>query len=599
MLYNLQYVLGDSLFKQSMRHYVSKWKIAHPYFEDFRQSIIEYTHQDLNWFFDQWMETTKTTDYGIKSIKRTEINNQYKIKFKRYGQMQMPIDFAITAKNGTVTNYHIPNNYFVKNTHAKVLKKWYGWDLLYPTYTAKVDVPSGIKVVQIDPSNRLADVDMMDNYKRPGQMLAQESLHLKYESYVNNTPTWKKYNAFMRPDIWYNSVDGIKLGIHFDGAYMNYLRKLYATVWVNTRLAANTKYTAFEGQSWWYGVSPIDYTVRYETPLKTINQKMNIGVQSRYMDGMARHSIYTSYDITPQSNIKLEATTLYRNGLYAHYYPLFQNEWSSYLHAGTRTSQQNAYMQLQWNNTYSYKRGYGKNNITIRAPFTYQYAYIQGEQVNHWFIKKLDIKTRLFARFGTGNNIPTESALYLQGANPEDMMENKFDRSQGIVPASMGGYATDNFSNWQSGGGLNLRGYNGYYAIDQDTTNGPQYINYKGRSGAAVNVEIDVDQYITFKPNTLRDYLHLDVYLFGDAGIISRGKLNNQNIPELTPVKQWSKIRMDAGIGTAWTIKKFGPFEKVPPFTIRFDMPLFLSAPPFAKPDFVSFRWILGVSRAF
>jgi Peptidase family M1 domain len=58
MLYNLQYVLGDELFQKAMQHYVAKWKIAHPYFEDFRQSIIEFTHQDLNWFFDQWMERT-------------------------------------------------------------------------------------------------------------------------------------------------------------------------------------------------------------------------------------------------------------------------------------------------------------------------------------------------------------------------------------------------------------------------------------------------------------------------------------------------------------------------------------------------------------
>jgi aminopeptidase N len=75
--------------------------------------------------------------------------------------------------------------------------------------------------------------------------------------------------------------------------------------------------------------------------------------------------------------------------------------------------------------------------------------------------------------------------------------------------------------------------------------------------------------------------------------------LNTANIPELNPVKQWSKIRMDAGIGTALTIKKFGPFEKIQPITIRFDMPLFLNSPPFAKPDYVSWRWVLGVSRAF
>ncbi|MFN0275949.1 MAG: M1 family metallopeptidase, partial [Chitinophagales bacterium] len=60
MLYNLQYVLGDDLFLAAMKHYFEKWKLCHPYFEDFRDAITEYTHVDLTWFFDQWMETTKT-----------------------------------------------------------------------------------------------------------------------------------------------------------------------------------------------------------------------------------------------------------------------------------------------------------------------------------------------------------------------------------------------------------------------------------------------------------------------------------------------------------------------------------------------------------
>ena len=50
MLYNLQYVLGDSLFQAALKHYVAQWKICHPYPEDFRNSIIQFTHIDLNWF---------------------------------------------------------------------------------------------------------------------------------------------------------------------------------------------------------------------------------------------------------------------------------------------------------------------------------------------------------------------------------------------------------------------------------------------------------------------------------------------------------------------------------------------------------------------
>jgi aminopeptidase N len=159
--------------------------------------------------------------------------------------------------------------------------------------------------------------------------------------------------------------------------------------------------------------------------------------------------------------------------------------------------------------------------------------------------------------------------------------------------------ATNAFAEWHSGGGLNLRGYNGYYAIDQNNA-GTIYTNYKGRSGAAINLEVDVDNYFSkIRPKYLRDYLHLDVYAFADAGVMSRGVYDATNITALQPVNAWSRVRMDAGIGTAWTIKKFGPFEKMAPFTLRFDMPFFLSSTPYAKPENLAWRWVMGVNRAF
>lgn len=41
MLMNLEYVLGDELFRKAMSHYFNTWKICHPYFDDFRNSIIQ------------------------------------------------------------------------------------------------------------------------------------------------------------------------------------------------------------------------------------------------------------------------------------------------------------------------------------------------------------------------------------------------------------------------------------------------------------------------------------------------------------------------------------------------------------------------------
>ena len=83
MLYNLEYVLGEELFLKAMQHYFQKWKMAHPYFNDFREAIIEYTKVDLNWFFDQWMETSKTIDYSIKDIKplsENQLSNNFRKK---------------------------------------------------------------------------------------------------------------------------------------------------------------------------------------------------------------------------------------------------------------------------------------------------------------------------------------------------------------------------------------------------------------------------------------------------------------------------------------------------------------------------------------
>ena len=34
----------------AMKNYFEAWKIAHPYNEDFRNSIIQFTKVDLNWF---------------------------------------------------------------------------------------------------------------------------------------------------------------------------------------------------------------------------------------------------------------------------------------------------------------------------------------------------------------------------------------------------------------------------------------------------------------------------------------------------------------------------------------------------------------------
>ena len=63
-------------------------------------------------------ETTKTIDYGIKNIEPKGGSN-YEITFERKGDMQMPIDFSVFAKNGKEYKFHIPNHWFIKRQMLK------------------------------------------------------------------------------------------------------------------------------------------------------------------------------------------------------------------------------------------------------------------------------------------------------------------------------------------------------------------------------------------------------------------------------------------------------------------------------------------------
>jgi len=57
--------------------------------------------------------------------------------------------------------------------------------------------------------------------------------------------------------------------------------------------------------------------------------------------------------------------------------------------------------------------------------------------------------------------------------------------------------------------------------------------------------------------------------------------------------------RADAGAGLALTIKRFGPLVDIKPLTIRFDMPMLLSALPAGEADHFGFRYVVGVGRSF
>lgn len=598
MLYNLQYVLGDTLFSNAMKNYFHQWRFAHPYFEDFRASIIHYTKVDLNWFFDQWLETTKRLDYGVTRIKKIKGNDSFAVSFMRHGEMQMPIDFTITARDGSRHNYHIPNTWFEKDTDARILPKWYGWGGWNKTYEAHVQIPSGIKHVEIDTTLRLADIYAMDNYKTRHFHLSPKAVVVKPDMGVN-PPTDRHHNqAFIRPDLWWNPVDGVKAGIHINRNYMQTMHKTHLTVWWNTHVGQYTQYQSFANEGWYDRYVALNYNFSYESPVTRFTPKLQLQVNSKLLDGLWYHKGGFNWDVNSRTALQFHIQTMWRQMALDRDYLLYPNEWSS-----VRT-RPNSSLNISWQHYMKYFGGSGNIKFTTRAPFLtgnstndFNYGYAQLEITNQRNIDKLELRTRLFGRYGVGSVVPYESALWLSGGNPEDMMDNKYTRSIGFVPDAWRGFSQAETNHFHTGGGLNLRGYAGYLIAEQ--RNGEILIGYKGRSGVAANAELDVDKYIPLKPKFTRNWLHVDLYAFADAGMIELSRAANlTNYWDAVPTTMWSDIRIDAGIGAAFTIKKWWKFSKAKPLTLRVDIPAFLNRPPNANPDYFGLRYVIGVNRA-
>lgn len=571
MLWNLQYVMGDSLFEAAMQHYVSQWKMCHPYVEDFRNSIIQFSHMDLNWFFDEWMEGTKSTDYKVCSAKHLD-GNSYIITLKRKGSMQMPIDFTVVNKDGKKFSYYIPNTYDYKKTNADTLKRWYGWDKMYSTYTDTISIEGKLKNVMIDTAYRLADINQLNN-----------ALHVpvdfKFDSHVSNINDRRHYTLRWSPDVWYNSTDFIQAGLHLSGNYMNVKHIFSLSGWFNT------KSVDYEGESLIEvpGNQRLAYLFSYKNNINRFIKNTTLNLGSRWLDGLMSEEAGIDIAGNDNNTLHLNLKCMMRPSTYTTNYLINPSLWET----------------GKWNNTiavglthkYQYIHGNGNIDLNLKSSTLFsnsKYAQFTFSVINKNTVGKFDINTRTYLCVGTGNT-PDESKLYMAGSSPEEMMNNRFTRAAGFVPDAWT-TLSNTTNHFQSGGGLNLRGYSGYTAVET-TDDGQSYLIYNGNSGAAVNAELEFDRLLKFQPKIFKNTWHLDSYLFADAGTMAYTNINNKTI--------LSAPRADAGVGFALTLKKIWMFETFKPLTFRIDFPLLLNRTPFVDQQFAQFRFVVGVNRCF
>ena len=165
-LAQLAHVIGEENLEKTIKKYYSDFKFTHPTPNDIKRTAEKITGANLDWYLNEWAQTTNTIDYAIKEVQSNE--TQTKVTIERKGRMPMPIDIIVEYTDGSKDYFYVPNSLLrwekpnpYPNLKRTVLPSW---DWAYPTFSFQINKQkSEIKAIDCNPNGLLADVKPDDN----------------------------------------------------------------------------------------------------------------------------------------------------------------------------------------------------------------------------------------------------------------------------------------------------------------------------------------------------------------------------------------------------------------------------------------------------
>lgn len=162
----LGYIVGDAVRDQILLEYYKQWRFKHPNVNDFIRVAEKASGMELGWYKEYWVNGTKTIDYGIDSL--WEEGGMTKIRIRRIGKMPMPIDVLVEFKDGTKQLCYIPQYLMFgeKPVEDSTVPRtvFEPWKWTHPEYEFVIKRRiADLKIVEIDPSQRMADIERRNN----------------------------------------------------------------------------------------------------------------------------------------------------------------------------------------------------------------------------------------------------------------------------------------------------------------------------------------------------------------------------------------------------------------------------------------------------
>jgi hypothetical protein len=161
-LHQLEYIIGKQAFEQGLLTYFNTWKFKEPNVNDLIRVFEKVSGLELDWYKEYFVNGTKQIDYKIDSVYGDDKKSF--VRIRKLSPFIMPIDLVVTQDDGTETIEYIPLDLMrgekKQEWPDKKLVIHPDWTWTYPTYTVELPLPfSYLKIIQIDPSGRMADVN--------------------------------------------------------------------------------------------------------------------------------------------------------------------------------------------------------------------------------------------------------------------------------------------------------------------------------------------------------------------------------------------------------------------------------------------------------
>jgi hypothetical protein len=161
----LGYIVGEENLDKILLEYYNQWKFKHPNADDFVRVAEKVSGIELDWYKEYWVNSTKTIDYKIDSVWMDDAGTH--VRVARVGAMPMPVEVSLLFKDGTSETHYVPLNLMYGQKPKEGTGEWITYPAQRWTHREMVITSqrklNEVSVVDIDPSQRMADLERRNN----------------------------------------------------------------------------------------------------------------------------------------------------------------------------------------------------------------------------------------------------------------------------------------------------------------------------------------------------------------------------------------------------------------------------------------------------